>query len=138
MLQLSVAGIFAIGLMAVRFGPALSVVERKRRSPMEHLDALAAGLERARGERTAANLIVSGLRRRLRRGGGEGKRQRYDIGDWLGALALAMHTSEARARVNRLGRLVNQAGGDEQVLNIATAVEDVWETVGRENWRSKS
>lgn len=138
MLQLSVAGIFAIALMAVRFGPALSVVERKRRSPMEHLDALAVGLERARGERTAANLIVSGLRRRLRRGGGEGKRQRYDIGDRLGALALAMHTSEARARVNRLGRLVNQAGGDEQVLNIATAVEDVWETVGRENWRSKS
>lgn len=138
MLQLSLAGVLAIAFMAVRFGPALSVVERKRRSPLEHLDALAIGLQRARGERTAADLIASGLRRRLRPGGAEGSRQRYDINDWLKGLSLAMPTPEARARVNRLGRLVNETAGDQQVLNIATAVEDVWETLGREHWRSRS
>ena len=69
LLQLVAVVLVAIGVSAVRFGPALSVIERKRRSPLEHLEALAAGLEGAAGAETALRLIVSGLRRRLSRSG---------------------------------------------------------------------
>src|SRR5439155_19304072 len=68
-LQLFGVALVALAMTAVRFGPARSVIERRRRSPLEHLEALAAGLEGAGGVDTAVGLTVSGLRRRLGRVG---------------------------------------------------------------------
>src|SRR5690242_11228660 len=44
-LQLVAVALVALAAVAVRFGPARSAVERRRRSPLEHLEALATGLE---------------------------------------------------------------------------------------------
>src|SRR5712691_10145179 len=46
-LQLVAVALVWLAMTAVRFGPALSVIERRRRSPLEHLEALGAGLESA-------------------------------------------------------------------------------------------
>ncbi|HEU5320256.1 MAG TPA: hypothetical protein VFX28_05610, partial [Methylomirabilota bacterium] len=112
-----------------RFGPARAVIERRRRSPMEHLEALAAGLERADGAATAVDLIVGGLRRRLGRGGyAPTGGDRGDGREWLAALELALPADRGRRAARRLKWIVTQpGGGDERVLAAAQAVEDVWE-----------
>jgi hypothetical protein len=128
-LQLAAAGLLALGVAAIRFGPALRLVERRRRSPLEHLDALAVGLERAGGRETAVERIVSGLRRRLSRAGYRPRGDQDDYERWLAGLALATRSDAAHAAVERLDRLVRQRGGDERVLATAAAVEDVWEAL---------
>lgn len=128
-LQLAFAGLLALAVSAVRFGPALRVVERRRRSPLEHLDALAVGLERAEGRDTAVQLIAMGLRRRLSRTSHLRRVSGRDLKQWLESLALAARSSEARAAVKRLGWLLRERGGDERVLNAAKSVEDVWEAL---------
>ena len=124
LLQLVVVALVWILVSAVRFGPALPVIERRRRSPLEHVDALAAGLEGAAGTDTAVNLIVSGLRRRLSRAGHVGP---GDITGWLASLQLVLPTDRGRTAARRLQQLLNQRGGDERVLATAQAVEDVWQ-----------
>src|SRR5438445_2088052 len=126
LLQLVGVLLVALAVAAVRFGPARPVVERRRRSPLEHLEALAAGLEGAAGVDTAVQLTVAGWRRRLSRTGRErtppgGERQ------WLAALELALPTPRGRAAVRRLAGYVSEPGGGERVLAAAQAVEDVWE-----------
>src|SRR2546427_352627 len=53
MLQLAAVLLVALAVAAVRFGPARRVIDVRRRSPLEHLEALAAGLEGAAGVGTA-------------------------------------------------------------------------------------
>lgn len=137
MLQLIVVGLLAVGYSAVRFGPALTAVERRRRSPLEHLDALAAGLERSRGDDAAVALLSRGLQRRLVRMGtlgGAGGTER----DWVARLALAVRTPPARAAVARLGKLVQEGGKGTRVLELAQTVEDVWQFLGHESRPSSS
>ena len=67
LLQLVAVGLVALAVAAVRFGPARSVIDRRRRSPLEHVEALAVSLEGAGGVDTAVGLMVAGLRRRLGR-----------------------------------------------------------------------
>src|SRR3989442_5943245 len=69
MLQLAAVLLVALAVAAVRFGPARRVIDVRRRSPLEHLEALAAGLEGAAGVRTAAALTGSRVRRGPRRPG---------------------------------------------------------------------
>jgi hypothetical protein len=123
-LQLAAVALVWLAVRAVRFGPARSVIERRRRSPLEHVEALAAGLEGARGADTAIELIITGLRRRLSRGGilGAG-----DVASWLAALELALPTAQGRAAARRLQRLRTEPGSGERVLAAAQAVEDVWQ-----------
>ncbi len=128
MLQLALAGLIALAVAAVRFGPALRVIERRRRSPLEHLDALAMGLERSDGQDMAVRLIAGGLRRRLGRTGHVPRRRGDDL-QWLDSLGLAAQSAEARRAVNRLGRVLRERDGDERVLAAATAVEDVWQAL---------
>ena len=123
-LQVVAVALVALAAAAVRFGPALTVIERRRRSPLEHLEALAAGLEGAAGVETAVGLIVSGLRRRLSRGG---YAPSGDPRQWLLALELATPTPRGRAAVRRLQQIITHPGGPERVLAAAQAVEDVWE-----------
>jgi hypothetical protein len=130
MLQLGAVSLLAIGYAMVRFGPALRAVERRRRSPLEHLEALATGLQRADGSTIAIDRITAGLRRRLGRTGAV-RSDAHDAGAWLSALALAVRTPQARVTVRRLGEIVREPGGDDQVLAAALAVEDVWEALGQ-------
>jgi hypothetical protein len=129
MLQLALAGLVALSAAAIRFGPARHVVVRRRRSSVEHVDALATGLERAGGYDTAVTLISAGLRRRMVRGGVSVSLNARDQAAWLSSLRLSARTPEAHRAVARLGALVREHGGDEHVLATATAVEDVWEAL---------
>ena len=124
MLQLATVALLWIGVRAVRFGPARAVIERRRRSPLEHLEALAAGLEGAAGAGTAVALTVAGLRRRLHR---TGRRPADDDRRWLAALELSLPTPRGRAAARRLWHITSDPGGGERVLAAAQAVEDVWE-----------
>jgi uncharacterized protein DUF4350 len=135
MLQLLAVALVALALAAVRFGPALSVIERRRRSPLEHLEALGAGLEGAAGADTAVALIVAGLRRRLSR---TGYIPRGDPGQWLAALELASPTAGSRTAVRRLQQLTTHPGGEERVLAAAQAVEDVWQDLRPRSTRDAS
>jgi hypothetical protein len=132
LLQIVAVVLVWIAVTAVRFGPALAVIERRRRSPLEHVDALAAGLEGADGSGTAVDLVIGGLRRRLSRAG---QPPSSDIGAWLESLQLALPTSRGRAAAQELrrlwlqpaGRTGREPGGAERVLAVAQAVEDVWQ-----------
>jgi hypothetical protein len=137
MLQLAAAGLVALAVAAFRFGPAVHRTEGRRRSPLEHVDALAAGLERAGGGQTAVALLARGLRRRLRRSGLEPTERGRER--WLAALARATFDAEARAAVTRLGWLVRDSSREpEHVLRTAQAVEDVWEALKRPSGRARS
>jgi len=113
----------------VRFGPALAVIERRRRSPLEHLEALGAGLESAADTDTAIKRLTLGLRRRLSRAGYAGNE---NVVSWLESLELAMRGPQGRAAVRRLHDLLTARVRDEQrVLLAAQAVEDVWRNCAR-------
>lgn len=115
-----------LAVTAIRFGPARTVIDRRRRSPIEHLEALSAGLETSGGDRTAIGLIIGGLRRRLSRTGqepGGGK----NVDPWLASLMLAMPTARGRGAVRRLREALTNPGDRERVLAAANSVEDVWE-----------
>jgi hypothetical protein len=127
LLQILAIALVWLAVHAVRFGPALAVIERRRRSPLEHLEALGAGLESAGATETAVQRLAAGLRRRLSRTGSIHTNERQ-MPSWLETLELAMRDPKGRAAVKRLRRLVNERnGGDAQVLAAAQTVEDVWE-----------
>jgi len=126
LLQLIAVGLVWLAMTAVRFGPARSVIDRRRRSPLEHLEALGAGLESATDADTAVQRLALGLRRRLSRTGGATRDG--DVLPWLQSLELAMRRPQGRGAVRRLQRLITARDRDEQrVLAAAQAVEDVWE-----------
>ena len=135
-LQLIAVALAWLAMTAVRFGPALSVIERRRRSPLEHLEALGAGLESAGDTETAIKRLTLGLRRRLSRAGylGDG-----NVLPWLESLELAMRGPQGRAAVRRLHHLLTARVRDEQrVLLAAQAVEDVWEELRPRTTRNAS
>jgi len=134
---LQLVGVVLVGVAgaAVRFGPARPVIVRSRRSPLEHLEALAAGLEGARGSDVAVRLAVAGLRRRLAR---VGRATSADDREWLATLERAAPTPAGQLAVRRLERSVHEPGGPERALAAAQAVEDVWEELHPRTTRVKS
>jgi len=122
--QLLGAALLALAVSAFRFGPAQAAIDRRRRSPLEHLDALAAGLESSGGSSTALGLIVGGLRRRLSR---TGQMPRGAADQWISSLALVMPSARGRGAVRRVREALTKLGDGAQVLAAADAVEDVWE-----------
>ncbi len=136
-LQVAAVALLLLAVGAVRFGPALSVIERRRRSPLEHLEALGAGLESAAGSETALELLVAGLRRRLSRTGSVSDR-RGDQYQWLRTLELVLPTPRGRRAVRELQRIITHPGGAERVLAAANAVEDVWEELRPQTTRAAS
>jgi hypothetical protein len=135
-LQLIAVALAWLAMTSVRFGPAVSVIERRRRSPLEHLEALGAGLESASDTDTAVQRLVLGLRRRLSRAGHLGN---GNVLPWLESLELAMRGPQGRAAVRRLHHLLTARDRDEQrVLLAAQAVEDVWEELRPRTTRNAS
>lgn len=68
LLQLAVAGAGLLFLLGRRFGAPHPPVPARRRSPLEHVDALAEAYRQAGARRTARRLLVAGLARRTGRG----------------------------------------------------------------------
>lgn len=137
-LQLIAVALVWLAMTAVRFGPARSVIERRRRSPLEHLEALGAGLESAGDADTAVRRLALGLRRRLSR---TGHLADGDVVPWVEGLELAMRGPQGRAAVRRLHRLLTVRDREDapaRVLHAAQAVEDVWEELRPRTTRSAS
>lgn len=122
--QLLFAGALALAASAIRFGPARRVIERRRRSALEHVRALANALAAARGHDVAIATQVRGLRRRLARGGAA---ERGPVSAWLDQLAVNVRTPRARAAVATLRSLTQGPQPADAVLRAADAVEDVWD-----------
>lgn len=122
--QLAAVGLLALLASGVRFGPVTTLLRRERRSPLEHVRALATALAAAHGQATAVRLIVRGLERRLSR---IGRGTDPDPTAWLAALAPNLHTSKGRSALERLTQLTRGPERDDAVLTAAHAVEDVWE-----------
>ena len=123
-LQLAGVGVLALLASGVRFGPIRAGIERRRRSPLEHVRALATALAAARGHDVAVRLIVQGLRRRLSATGRTGS---GDIGRWLEGLQPAVRSSAGRAALTTLTAVTHRAASAEDVLHAADAVETLWE-----------
>jgi hypothetical protein len=123
-LQLAGVGVLALLAAGVRFGPIQPGIERRRRSPLEHVRALATALAAARGHDVAVGLIVQGLRRRLSRAG---PGARGEIGPWLEGLAPGVRTPRGRAALDTLTAISRRPASAEDVLLAADAVETLWE-----------
>jgi len=137
-LQLIAVALVWLAMTAVRFGPARSVIERRRRSPLEHLEALGAGLESAADADTAIQRLALGLRRRLSRAGHLGS---GNVLSWLEGLELAMRGPRGGAAVRRLHHLLtvrDREAAPARVLHAAQAVEDVWEELRPRTTRNAS
>jgi hypothetical protein len=123
-LQLAGVGLIALLTAGVRFGPIRSGIERRRRSSLEHVRALATALAAARGHDVAVGLIAQGLRRRLSR---TGRTSRGGTGAWLDGLAPAVRTERGRQALETLTTITRGPAGAEDVLRAADAVESIWE-----------
>ncbi|HEU5048827.1 MAG TPA: DUF4350 domain-containing protein [Gemmatimonadales bacterium] len=124
MLQLFGVAVIALLAGAVRFGPARRVIVRTRRSPLEHVRALANALAAARGHDEAVDLLIRGLQRRLARAG---ERSRVEPREWLAELALQVRTPASQRAVATLQSIRRGRIGAEGVRRAALAVEDVWQ-----------
>jgi hypothetical protein len=124
--QLAVVGLLALLAAGVRFGPVRSAIERRRRSPLEHVRALATALAAARGHDVAVRLIVQGLRRRLSHAG---RSTRGEAVAWLAGLAPAVRTPRGHAALETLTTIARRPASADDVLAAATAVEALWEEV---------
>src|SRR3989442_6613844 len=97
-------------------------MDGRRGSPLEHLEALAAGLEGAAGVDTAVALTVSGLRRRL---SPTGQVRPGDAQSWLPALELALPTAPGREAARRIQQTLRQPRVAPHRLAAAQTLEDV-------------
>jgi hypothetical protein len=66
--QVALAGVILLAAVAPRALPPRSESKRERRSPLEHVEALATAYHAVGATRTAARRLVRGLRRRLSQG----------------------------------------------------------------------
>jgi hypothetical protein len=122
--QLIAVGLVALVASGVRFGPVRSAIERRRRSPMEHVRALATTLAAAKGHDVAVRLMVQGLRRRLSRGG---RPTATDLDTWLEGLAPSVRSARGREALETLTTTLRRPPDAASVLAAGNAVETLWE-----------
>lgn len=122
--QLVTVGVLALIAAGVRFGPAQRIIERRRRSPLEHVRALATALAAARGHDVAVRLIVQGLQRRLSRAGRTGRGAPVT---WLESLDPAVQTPPGREALQRLTTIAGRGASADDVREAAEDVEILWE-----------
>ncbi|MBA3316563.1 MAG: hypothetical protein H0T50_00530 [Gemmatimonadales bacterium] len=122
--QLAAVGVVALVASGVRFGPVRSAIQRRRRSPMEHVRALATALAAARGHDVAVRLMIQGLRRRLSR---TGRPTPADLDTWLERLGPSVRTARGREALESLTGMTRTPPDADSVLVAANAVETLWE-----------
>ncbi len=124
--QLAAVGLLALLFGAVRFGPAIPGIIRVRRSPIEHVRALATALSAAEGHDEAIAAMVRGLRRRL---APPALRSRGDWHAWLAQLGAHAGSPKEREAIATLNQLTQPGQPPSSVLRAANAVEDVWQNI---------
>jgi hypothetical protein len=134
--QLAIVGLLAFLAGAVRFGPVREAIPRARRSPLEHVKALATALAASSGHDVAIAALVRGLQRRLAGTGaearrGRGARARHDWKPWLEQLANRIPDPAARGSATRLSRYAAPGQPAAAVRGAANAVEELWEALHR-------
>lgn len=122
--QAAAVGLLALLFGAIRFGLPRPAIGRSRRSPLEHVRALATALAAARGHDVAIGAIVRGLRRRLLP---PALRTRGDWRQWLARLGGSARSARARESIATLESLTRPGQPSSAVLRAANAVEDLWE-----------
>lgn len=124
--QVALVGLLALLFAGVRFGPARPGIPRARRSPLEHVRALATALAAARGHDEAIGAIVRGLRRRLvplaLRGRAPG-----DWRAWLAQLERPAASPAVKASLALLRELTRPGQPSSSVQRAANTVEDLWQ-----------
>ena len=125
-LQLALVGVLALIASGVRFGPVLRAIERRRRSSLEHVRALATALAAAGGHAVAVRLLVQGLQRRLARGAASAGAERADPAAWLAATAPRLRRAEGRRAADALLTLMRGPISTGNVLHAAELVETIW------------
>lgn len=121
--QLAAVGLLLLLARGVRFGPPRPLDDRRRRSPLEHVNALATALSAARGHDVAIRLLIRGLARRL----SPDRRGVPDSARLLIRLKPVLRTDRGRAALAELNTLTQPGQPAESVLIAANAVEDVWQ-----------
>src|SRR6478736_5230462 len=122
--QCVAVGLIALLLTIPRTGPVRPLARPSRRSPLEHVGALARTLAATKGHDVAVLALVRGLRRRL---SADGRPAREDPRAWLHGLQGRVRTEEARHAVAKLLELTTPGRDAVEVLAAAHAVEDVWQ-----------
>ena len=122
--QLLAVAVIALLAGAFRFGPARRAIERRRRSPLEHVRALATALAAARGHGGAVGLLGQGLRRGL---APPRAARKSDTLPWDAARPSRVRTPQSRSAVAALQSLMHGPVGADGVRRAALAVEDVWQ-----------
>jgi hypothetical protein len=119
----------AVGLLlwaaGRRFGAPLQPVPVRRRSPLEHVEALAGAYRQAGARRTARRLLLAGLARRL------GRRAPPDdaaAGEMLGRMA--RHSPVAQDAAAQLERDFKR-GADADLVSLARGVDRYLDEVRR-------
>ncbi|MES1260066.1 MAG: DUF4350 domain-containing protein [Gemmatimonadota bacterium] len=124
--QLAGVGVLALLFGAVRFGPALPGIVRRRRSPLEHVNALATALSAAGGHDEAIAALVRGLRRRL---APPALRSRGDWRNWLANRDRTAASPAERESLATLTTLTQTGQPSASVLKAANAVEELWQSL---------
>ena len=122
--QAAVVGLVALLFGAIRFGLARPAIGRTRRSPLEHVRALATALAAAKGHDVAIGAIVRGLQRRLLP---PALRTRGDWRQWLAQMGRSTRSERGRVALATLETLTRPGQPSIAVLRAANAVEDLWE-----------
>ncbi|HJR63497.1 MAG TPA: DUF4350 domain-containing protein [Gemmatimonadaceae bacterium] len=118
-LQLLVAGalvLFAVGVRAIAPAPR-GVIER--RSPLEHVGALARAYQQVGATRLAARRLVRGVRRRHPLGAGASG----DDAAYLDALATRLPA--ARGEIRLLRRAIAQALPPDELVSVGQAIHHI-------------
>ncbi len=124
--QLVAVGLLILLAGTIRFGPIRRHRHQPRRSPLEHVRALATALSAADGHDEAIAAQVRGLRRRL---AVSSLRARGDWRAWLDRFARQASTPTTASAIAELQQLTAPGQPRSSVLRTANAVEDVWKSL---------
>jgi hypothetical protein len=119
-LQLALAGLLVLLLAARRFGEPHLPAPPRRRSPIEHVEALATAYQRAGARRTARKLLLEGLQRRL------GRRPRLPAAGETGVPSGLERSAAGQRFIEEWER-----GEDARLVTLSQAVDDVVAEVRR-------
>lgn len=118
-LQLAVAGAGLLLLLGTRFGAPLPPARGRRRSPLEHLDALAAAYREGRARGRARHLLVAGLARRIgRRPPSPGAERQF-------LAALTAGATSRREAAEALLTAWDADGASADLTNLARRADDL-------------
>jgi len=123
--QLAIAALVLLGAAGARAIAPLPRPRVARRSPLEHVDALALAYAQVGATRLAARRLAHGLRRRHARGVGRGAHAAGDDGDASFLRAVALRHPAVAADVDRLLRATERAVPADELPSVAASAAAV-------------